>query len=138
MTHTDVFEPSGNRHNATDKNRSTYVAHILDRLSPLELAGKERICGNQETFSSAVPVEQGNGTPASSSAILTLGIRVGMNHYDIVFIGQIGMGRIIPFEGPSFVENLGGPVSFAAIAASCTEKRIVAATRISESEGSPG
>lgn len=41
MTHTDVFEPSNNRHNGTDKNHSTYLAHILDRLSPLELPEKE-------------------------------------------------------------------------------------------------
>jgi sugar/nucleoside kinase (ribokinase family) len=57
-----------------------------------------------------------------------------MNHYDIVFIGQIGMGSIVPFEGPPFVEP-GTPVPFAPIAASCLGKRIAAATRISESEG---
>jgi sugar/nucleoside kinase (ribokinase family) len=56
-----------------------------------------------------------------------------MNHYDIVVIGQMGTGRIVPFEGPPFVEP-GSPVLFAAIAASCPGKRIAAVTRISESE----
>ncbi|MDH7509402.1 MAG: hypothetical protein QHH00_08460, partial [Methanomassiliicoccales archaeon] len=56
-----------------------------------------------------------------------------MVRYDIVFIGQMGMGRIVPFEGSPFVE-LGSPVLFAAIAASCLEKRIAAVTTISESE----
>ena len=56
-----------------------------------------------------------------------------MDHYDIVFIGQMGMGRIVPFEGSPFVEQ-GSPVLFAAIAASCLGKRIAAVTRISESE----
>ena len=56
-----------------------------------------------------------------------------MDRYDIVFIGQMGMGTIIPFEGTPFVE-LGSPVLFAAIAASCLRKRIAAVTTISESE----
>ena len=56
-----------------------------------------------------------------------------MENYDIVFIGQMGMGTIVPFEGPPFVE-LGSPVLFAAIAASCLGKRIAAVTTISESE----
>jgi len=56
-----------------------------------------------------------------------------MDRYDIVFIGQMGMGTIIPFEGTPFVE-LGSPVLFAAIAASCLGKRIAAVTTISESE----
>ncbi|MCK7504078.1 MAG: hypothetical protein MZV70_08200 [Desulfobacterales bacterium] len=34
-----------------------------------------------------------------------------MDRYDIVFIGQMGMGTIIPFEGSPFVE-LGSPVLF--------------------------
>lgn len=60
-----------------------------------------------------------------------------MNHYDIVFIGQMGMTRIFPFQGPSYVEKLGSPVIYAAIAAaSCPGKRIAAVTRISESEES--
>jgi len=56
-----------------------------------------------------------------------------MNHYDIVFIGQMGMGRIVPFEGPPFVEP-GTPVLFSAMAASCQGKRIAVVTSISESE----
>ena len=56
-----------------------------------------------------------------------------MNRYDIVFIGQMGMGRIVPFEGSPFVEQ-GSPVLFAAIAASRLGKRIAAVTKISESE----
>jgi len=56
-----------------------------------------------------------------------------MDRYDIVFIGQMGMGTIVPFEGSPFVE-LGSPVLFAAIAASCLGKRIAAVTTISESE----
>ena len=56
-----------------------------------------------------------------------------MNHYDIVFIGQMGVGRIVPFEGSSFVEQ-GTPALFAPIAASCLGKRIAAVTKISESE----
>jgi sugar/nucleoside kinase (ribokinase family) len=56
-----------------------------------------------------------------------------MDRYDIVFIGQMGMGTIVPFEGSPFVE-LGSPVLFATIAASCLGKRIAAVTTISESE----
>jgi len=56
-----------------------------------------------------------------------------MNHYDIVFIGQMGMGTIVPFEGSPFVE-LGSPVLFAPIAASCSGKRIATVTKVSESE----
>jgi sugar/nucleoside kinase (ribokinase family) len=56
-----------------------------------------------------------------------------MNHYDIVFIGQMGVGRIVPFEGSPFVEQ-GTPALFAPIAASCLGKRIAAVTKISESE----
>ena len=56
-----------------------------------------------------------------------------MENYDIVFIGQMGMGTIVPFEGPTFVE-LGSPVLFAAIAASCLGKRIASVTTVSESE----
>jgi integrase/recombinase XerD len=39
MTHTDVSDPSS-RHHAADNNL-TYLTHILDRLSPLELPEKE-------------------------------------------------------------------------------------------------
>jgi sugar/nucleoside kinase (ribokinase family) len=56
-----------------------------------------------------------------------------MENYDIVFIGQMGMGTIIPFEGPPF-DELGSPLLFAAIAASCLGKKIAAVTTISESE----
>ena len=56
-----------------------------------------------------------------------------MDPYDIVFIGHMGTGTIVPFEGSPFVEQ-GSPVLFAAIAASCLGKRIAAVTRISESE----
>jgi sugar/nucleoside kinase (ribokinase family) len=56
-----------------------------------------------------------------------------MENYDIVFIGQMGMGTIIPFEGAPFVE-MGSPLLFAAIAASCLGKKIAAVTTISESE----
>jgi hypothetical protein len=37
-------------------------------------------------------------------------------------VGRMGMGNIIPFEGPSFVENLGSPEIFAATAASSMSK----------------
>lgn len=56
-----------------------------------------------------------------------------MKRYDIVFIGQLGTGTIIPFEGPPYVEE-GSPVLFAPIAASCPGKRIAVVTRISEGE----
>jgi sugar/nucleoside kinase (ribokinase family) len=56
-----------------------------------------------------------------------------MNHYDIVFIGQLGIGTIVPFRGSPFTE-WGGPALFASIAASCLGKRIATVTRISESD----
>jgi sugar/nucleoside kinase (ribokinase family) len=56
-----------------------------------------------------------------------------MDHYDIVFIGNMGTGKIIPFEGPPFIER-GSPVLFAAIAATCSGKRIAAVTQVSEKE----
>ncbi|MCX5814054.1 MAG: PfkB family carbohydrate kinase [Proteobacteria bacterium] len=56
-----------------------------------------------------------------------------MNHYDIVFIGHMATGTIVPFEGPPFVVP-GSPVLFAAIASSCLGKKIAAVTQISESE----
>jgi sugar/nucleoside kinase (ribokinase family) len=56
-----------------------------------------------------------------------------MDCYDIVFIGQLGKGTIIPFQGAPFVEP-GTPVIFAAVAASCVGKRIAAVTRVFESE----
>jgi sugar/nucleoside kinase (ribokinase family) len=56
-----------------------------------------------------------------------------MDHYDIVFIGQMGIARIVPFQGSPFVDK-SAPVLFAATAASCLEKRIAAVTTVSESE----
>ena len=56
-----------------------------------------------------------------------------MDRYDIVFIGQMGIARIVPFQGSPFVDK-SGPVLFAATAASCLEKRIAAVTTVSESE----
>ena len=56
-----------------------------------------------------------------------------MNHYDIVFVGQMGIGRIVPFNGSPFME-WGSPVLISSIAASYLGKRIAAVTKISESE----
>jgi hypothetical protein len=56
-----------------------------------------------------------------------------MNHYDIVLIGHLGKGTIVPFKGSPFMEQ-GGPAFFGPIAASCLGKRIAAVTRISENE----
>lgn len=58
---------------------------------------------------------------------------VTMNHYDIVFVGHMATGTIVPFEGPSFAEK-GSPVLFASIAASRIGKRVAAVTRISENQ----
>jgi sugar/nucleoside kinase (ribokinase family) len=59
--------------------------------------------------------------------------RAEMKRYDIVFIGELATGTIVPFEGAPFVE-WGSPVLFAPIAASCLGKRIAAVTRVSERE----
>lgn len=56
-----------------------------------------------------------------------------MNQYDIVFIGHMSIGTIVPFEGSSYIER-GSPAHYAAIAASSLGKRISVATRISEGE----
>jgi sugar/nucleoside kinase (ribokinase family) len=56
-----------------------------------------------------------------------------IEHYDIVCIGQMGMGEIVPFRGSPFVE-LGSPILYAAIAASRLGKKIAAVTTVSESE----
>ena len=56
-----------------------------------------------------------------------------MNHYDIVFMGHVGMGTIVPFKGSPFAEP-GGPVFFASIGASCQGKRIAAVTRLSDND----
>lgn len=52
-----------------------------------------------------------------------------MNRYDIVFIGQMGVSKIVPFRGSPFNEE-GSPLLFAAVAASCQKKRTAAVTRI--------
>ena len=57
-----------------------------------------------------------------------------MNRYDIVFIGHMSTGTVIPFEGAPFVEQGGSPVLFASIAASCPGKRIAVVTRIPRGE----
>jgi sugar/nucleoside kinase (ribokinase family) len=56
-----------------------------------------------------------------------------MNHYDIVFLGHLGVGTVVPFEGSPFIEQA-SPVLFASVAASCLKKRIVTVTRVSEGE----
>jgi sugar/nucleoside kinase (ribokinase family) len=56
-----------------------------------------------------------------------------MNHYDIIFVGHMSLGIIVPFEGSPFVEE-GSPLLFASIAASRFEKKILGATRISEGD----
>lgn len=56
-----------------------------------------------------------------------------MNRYDIGFLGQMGMGTVIPFEGSPFLV-LGSPVLFAAVAASCLGKRIAVVTTISRDD----
>jgi sugar/nucleoside kinase (ribokinase family) len=57
-----------------------------------------------------------------------------MDPYDIVFIGQLGIGTIVPFRGSPFTER-GGPALFASVGASCSDKRIAAVTRMSEDDG---
>lgn len=56
-----------------------------------------------------------------------------MDHYDIVFIGHMGRGTIVPFQGSPFIEEA-SPVVSAPIAASCLKKRIAVVTKISEGE----
>lgn len=56
-----------------------------------------------------------------------------MNHYDVVFIGHMGRGTIVPFEGVPFIEEA-SPVLNAALAASCLTKKIAMMTRIAEGE----
>ncbi len=55
-----------------------------------------------------------------------------MKPYDIIFIGQSGTGTIIPYKGSPFIEQ--APVLYAAIAASCLEKKVATVTRVSEGE----
>jgi sugar/nucleoside kinase (ribokinase family) len=54
-----------------------------------------------------------------------------MNTYDIVFVGPMGTGTIVPFMGVSFIEE-SSPVGFGSIAASCLGKKIATVTKISE------
>lgn len=54
-------------------------------------------------------------------------------NYDIVFVGQMGMGTIVPFTGPPFTDEC-SPVVFSAMAASCLGKRIAAVTKVSSGE----
>lgn len=56
-----------------------------------------------------------------------------MDRYDIVFVGQMGIGTVIPFEGESFVV-FGSPVLFSSMAAACLKKKIAVVTTISESD----
>lgn len=56
-----------------------------------------------------------------------------MKNFDIVCIGQMGMGQVVPFEGPPFFE-MGSPVLFSATAASRAGKRVAAVTTISEGD----
>jgi sugar/nucleoside kinase (ribokinase family) len=49
--------------------------------------------------------------------------------YDIVFIGEMGMGTIVPFDGTPFTDEC-SPVVFSASAASCLGKRVAAVTRV--------
>ena len=56
-----------------------------------------------------------------------------MNRYDIVFVGHMSLGTIVPFAGPPFVEE-GSPLAYASIAASRLRKRVSGVTRISEGE----
>lgn len=56
-----------------------------------------------------------------------------MNRYDIMFIGHMSLGTVVPFEGSPFVER-GSPLLYASIAASGFRKRICGVTRIPEGE----
>jgi sugar/nucleoside kinase (ribokinase family) len=51
--------------------------------------------------------------------------------YDLVFVGQMGTGTVVPFEGPPFTDEC-SPILFSAIAASCLKKKIAAVTKVSE------
>lgn len=56
-----------------------------------------------------------------------------MNRYDVVFIGHLGTGTVVPFDGSPFIER-GSPVLFASIAASCLRKRIAVVTKAPQGE----
>jgi sugar/nucleoside kinase (ribokinase family) len=59
--------------------------------------------------------------------------RLRMNHYDMMFIGHMSLGIIVPFEGPPIVEK-GSPLLYASIAASRFREKIAGVTRIPEGE----
>jgi hypothetical protein len=56
-----------------------------------------------------------------------------MDHYDIVFIGHMGRGTIVPFNGSPFIEE-SAPVVTASVAASCLKRRIAVMTKIPQGE----
>jgi len=56
-----------------------------------------------------------------------------MKQYDIVFIGHLGTGEIIPFQGSPFIER-GGPPFFGPLAARCLTKKLAVITGIGENE----
>lgn len=56
-----------------------------------------------------------------------------MKGYDIIFIGHMSLGTIVPFKGPPIVER-GSPLLYASIAASRFRKRIAGVTRIPAEE----
>lgn len=54
-----------------------------------------------------------------------------MNNYDIVFVGHVATGEIVPFKGTSSL-GAGGASFFGATAAFCCTKKIAMVTRMSE------
>jgi sugar/nucleoside kinase (ribokinase family) len=56
-----------------------------------------------------------------------------MNRYDIIFMGYMGTGTVVPYQGSPFIEQ-GSPAFFGTIAASCATKRIALVTKISGGE----
>ncbi|HVN95489.1 MAG TPA: PfkB family carbohydrate kinase [Syntrophorhabdaceae bacterium] len=57
----------------------------------------------------------------------------GIKRYDIVFVGHVAAGNILPYERSAFVLE-GSPVLFSAIAASCINKRLAVITRLAAEE----
>ncbi len=56
-----------------------------------------------------------------------------MDRYDVVFVGHVAAGNILPYERTPFVLE-GGPVLFSAMAASCIGKRLAVITRLAREE----
>lgn len=56
-----------------------------------------------------------------------------MSLYDIAFIGHVGKGTIVPYQGSPFIEEA-TPVLTAPLAASCLKKRMAVITKISKGE----